>query len=230
MNAKTILKSTGKFFKDLWGYIEPHLNSVAEFLLHHKWWGIAGVFCLAVIPLFISFHYEKGLDTGNAIFFSIAIFIGACIVAILSILALCLIGVIIRGCIEYFKKSDDDTPDESSEKKAATELGPIDTATLEKYFKPSFRGAGGKFNQFRVLVDMLEGVRKESSRNVGAVALLIYESDQMSIRKPSSFKKWIDIFFECMGLEKPKDKSPNKYRLDRRKDNDMKMIMRFHFL
>lgn len=224
------LKSTGKFFKELWQNIEPHLNSVAEFLLRHKWWGIAGVFCLAVIPLFISFHYEKGLDTGNAVFFSIAIFIGASIIAALSILILCFIGVIIRGCIGYFKKSNDSTPAEALEKKIAAELPPIDKETLKKYFKRSFRGEGGKTDQFNILISLMEGIRQESSRNVGAVALLIYESDQMSIRKPSSFKKWIDIFFECMGLEKPKDKSPNKYRLDRRKDNDMKMIMRFHFL
>lgn len=145
MKEKGAMKSIWHFLKEMWECSYDYLESVAEFLTRRKWWFIAILFFLIFIPVFLTFHYEKGLGVGDALFFTFAIIFGATIVAIIVVFSLIWLLMLTGRVIRYFKKENQAQPEEKEEKKVASpkELGPIDEERLAPYFKSTFKGMGG---------------------------------------------------------------------------------------
>lgn len=234
MNTKAILKSTGRFLRIIWDCTQEYLTGIGEFLWRKKWWFVAALFCLVFIPVFLTLHYEKGLGVGDALFFSLAGIFGAALIAAIVVFILIWLLLTVGRIVKAIRENTQEVPTPAEEKTDTPPvpegLKPIDTERLAPYFKSGFKGMGSNINYFQILMDTMNTFRTESQRNVGAVALLIYKSDKMNNLKPDTFSKWITIFFECMGLEVPADKSKNKYRLDTMKDKDMKLRTTFNYI
>ena len=79
MKTNGAMKSIWHFLKEMWECSYDYLESVSEFQTRRKWWFIAILFFLIFIPVFLIFHYEKGLGVGDALFFTFAITFGATI-------------------------------------------------------------------------------------------------------------------------------------------------------
>lgn len=74
----------------------------------------------------------------------------------------------------------------------------VDIETLSNYFHPNFKGRGN--NNYDYFTQLLEDVQLLKTRKeVGQVALMIYESKYISSLKPNDFTPWYRIFCECIG-------------------------------
>jgi len=86
---------------------------------------------------------------------------------------------------------------------------------LSEYFTAQFNGRGKSENLFKnALIPCLTKVRN-SGRDYSAIALVIYESPFFKHNKGNgkiSFPKWIDAFYDIMGLTKAKYKRPARVR------------------
>lgn len=114
-----------------------------------------------------------------------------------------------RICREYIKKSLDKFNDlllshcPNTLDVKTIKSREIDKEELRRYFKPQFNGMGnGTINYFDTLVDELEN--DKNAKEFGQIALMIYESDKMNNRKPTTFSKWYDVFCECVACERKK--------------------------
>ena len=77
----------------------------------------------------------------------------------------------------------------------------INADKIKDYFVPTFKGAGnGNINYFDTMINELKNIR--SNREFAQVALMIYRSNKMNIRKPTSFNKWYKLICECFFREK----------------------------
>lgn len=86
---------------------------------------------------------------------------------------------------------------------------------LSEYFTAQFNGRGKSENLFEdALIPCLTKVRN-SGEDYSAIALVIHESPFFKHNKGNgklSFSKWIDIFYDIMGLTKAKYKRPARVR------------------
>lgn len=240
---KRVWKSIKDFCKD----IEPFVESFFLELSKYFWWIFGAILTVAILLSFAKLYYETGLKLGDAIFFTILKFLSAMILStIIGIAAVFLLFLILAIILYPIKKraakktptdiinnANANIPSETANGFKSEVSGknrplpPIDREKLGQYFKASFKQKGS-IDRFKLLLDMLEIDRTGSSANVGKVALLIYESQIMANTKPNSFRKWIVIFFESLGLSCPKEKSKNKYRINMNNDNDAKLKFKYN--
>lgn len=86
---------------------------------------------------------------------------------------------------------------------------------LSEYFTAQFKGIGRKENLFvNNLIPCLSKPRN-SGKDYSAIALVLYESHFFKHNKGNgkiSFPKWIDAFYDIMGLTKTKYKRPSVVR------------------
>lgn len=86
---------------------------------------------------------------------------------------------------------------------------------LSEYFTAQFNGRGKSENLFKnALIPCLTKVRN-SGEDYSAIALVIHESPFFKHNKGNgklSFSKWIDIFYDIMGLTEAKCKRPARVR------------------
>lgn len=86
---------------------------------------------------------------------------------------------------------------------------------LSEYFTAQFKGIGRKENLFvNNLIPCLSKTRN-SGKDYSAIALVLYESHFFKHNKGNgkiSFPKWIDAFYDIMGLTKTKYKRPSVVR------------------
>ena len=76
----------------------------------------------------------------------------------------------------------------------------IDTDRLCTYFTPKFNGAQNHKNQFNELVQILQRDRN-SNKDFARIATMLYDSENMSRKKPSTLSEWIQIFGECIEIK-----------------------------
>lgn len=81
---------------------------------------------------------------------------------------------------------------------------------LANYFKAKFRGFGGGHDYFSDLVK--DALNLSTDKELGMVAYLIYQSNQLNIRRPKTFSSWIRTFFKLLGKTPPQDTHLNKYK------------------
>ncbi|NLZ95416.1 MAG: hypothetical protein GX921_06290 [Bacteroidales bacterium] len=115
--------------------------------------------------------------------------------------------------VDYFKPSREDaltsfSPNESPQKevkefyekeqKESEEKPTIDVETLGKYFHPEFKGRGNNspdhFSQLIKDIKLLD-----TQKEIGQVALMIYESKNVNSQMPNVFSSWYKVFCECFG-------------------------------
>ena len=93
-----------------------------------------------------------------------------------------------------------DNVDEDLETKEKSKQYTIDTTTLNKYFHPVFKGKGN--NSHNYFDQLLEDIKSlNNGKEVGQVALMLYESKHINSLKPNEFAPWYRIFCECIGQE-----------------------------
>ena len=111
-----------------------------------------------------------------------------------------------------------------------TQTKTIDSEKLKKYFDTTFKGMGNRnINYFNILFEHLQ--QERTAKEFAQIALMCYECDVMSEKKPKIFRKWHKIFCDCVGCEyvkydpcklrKPKDnlKATFYYIYDAEKGN-----------
>jgi hypothetical protein len=99
-------------------------------------------------------------------------------------------------------------PQQSEQSKTSKQTIKVDE--LGVYFISTFRGmVNGSINNFQRMIDELN--TKRTGKEFAQIALMIYESDKMSKRKPKSFAKWHKLFCEYVGC-KYVEYDPNKLR------------------
>jgi len=86
----------------------------------------------------------------------------------------------------------------------------VSKTELGNYFNAKFKGSGNNPNYYDTLIEDIK--RLQTSKDRAMVALLIYENKTYFIKKQSTFAAWLRTFFELIGHDCPKEKSPNKYK------------------
>lgn len=231
--------------KGFWKFIEPFLENFFLTLSKYQWWFIGATIIACLLLAFANLYYEKGLRLGDAVFISVLSLLGTSILSIVLVVVAILVMFLTMAIILYpiKKKSlkmlpsneggaanknvSEEIATEREDSGKSQKLPRIDEERLGRYFLASFKKKGN-VDQFRILIDMLETERTGSASTVGKVALLIFNSSIMSSAKPKSFSKWIDIFFESLGLPSPKDKNMNKYKIDMRNDKDARLKSKYY--
>lgn len=85
----------------------------------------------------------------------------------------------------------------------------IDIEKLSQYFYPSFLGSNESKANY-LIENLVSDVNTlKNGKQVGQLALMIYESKQINKLKPKTFSEWYQIFCECTGNEKMTYKKRN---------------------
>jgi len=85
-------------------------------------------------------------------------------------------------------------------------------AEFADYFIAPFKGIGnGNINYYKRLEENLtDASRERSVIEYAKIALLIYNSKKMSVKKPQTFSEWYQYFCKIVGCEYNKDYKPSK--------------------
>jgi hypothetical protein len=75
----------------------------------------------------------------------------------------------------------------------------INADDLGIYFASTFKGMGNAINYFDMMIEELK--TKRTGKDFAQIALMIYESNKMSSRKPKTFAEWLKIFCDCVGCK-----------------------------
>jgi hypothetical protein len=87
----------------------------------------------------------------------------------------------------------------------------INVEKLKDYFCAKFKGMGnGNINHFDVMIEELKTDR--TAKEFAQIAYMIYQSDQMNARKPSTFAGWYRVFCENTGIKQSKGYKPNNLK------------------
>ena len=100
----------------------------------------------------------------------------------------------LNDSIEHYKLLENDVSlQQAIDKKVVDESPTIDSEALKDYFISRFKGMGnGNLNNFDNLIEDLKHNR--TKKEVGQIALLIYQSDKLNSRKPNTFSEWYRLF------------------------------------
>lgn len=99
----------------------------------------------------------------------------------------------------------------------------VDVERLSKYFHPTYKGKGNNnHNYFAQLITDIKLLK--NFKEVGQVALMIYESKHISSLKPNNFASWHRIFCECTG------RKTASYKKSHLKNPKEKIKRMFHYI
>jgi len=100
----------------------------------------------------------------------------------------------------------------------------IDAEIIKPLFKSTFKGMGNNnMNYFDTFIDELKTDR--TVKEFAQIALMCFEGKQMNDRKPSTWKKWLGMFYNCVGCVKVN--YDNKNNLRKSTSNNLKKLFSY---
>ena len=101
------------------------------------------------------------------------------------------------------------THENKGQKKESFQIDNIDVKELSGYFKAQFKGIGGHFDYFSILVEDMKHLALQ--KEMVMLAVMIYRSPSHN-KKHRTFASWLRTFCKIVNQPCPKDMHPNKYR------------------